>query len=59
MVNELKDGKKFVVGQKIPSSILPFSRQEISNKKFESKHASILRILTKWASYLEEKLKDP
>jgi hypothetical protein len=42
------------LGQKIPASLKPFTRQEITNKQFSAKHSSILRILTKWAGYLED-----
>jgi hypothetical protein len=43
---------KFALGQKVPASVKPYSRQEIANKQFVAKHSSILRILTKWAGYL-------
>ena len=36
-----------------------FSRQEIASKQFSAKHSSILRILTKWAGYLQEIFDDP
>jgi hypothetical protein len=48
----MKASKHFAFGQKIPASVKPFGKQEILNKEFRAKHASILRILTKWAGYL-------
>ena len=49
----MKENRMFLLGQKIPASVKPFDKQEISNKQFTSKHASVLRTLTKWAGYLE------
>ena len=50
----MKGRKEYALGQKIPATIKPFNRQEISSKQFSAKHSSILRVLTKWASGLEE-----
>ena len=55
----MKRGKKYAIGQKIPSFVKPFSKQEVSNKEFTSSHSSILRILTKWAEYMEDILRSP
>jgi len=49
----MKTKKKYVLGQKIPASVKVFNRQELMSKQFIAKHSSILRILTKWAGYLE------
>jgi hypothetical protein len=51
--------KAYAFGQKIPAAVRPFSKQEICNKQFTAKHSSILRILTKWADYLEEIFDNP
>jgi predicted secreted Zn-dependent protease len=32
----------------------PFSKHEILNKQFSAKHSSVLRVMTKWAQYLED-----
>jgi tRNA/tmRNA/rRNA uracil-C5-methylase (TrmA/RlmC/RlmD family) len=58
---EAASGKKksYAFGQKIPAEVRSFNRQEISNKQFTAKHSSILRILTKWAGYLEEIFDNP
>jgi hypothetical protein len=53
-ISEMRLSKQFSIGQKIPASVNPFNRQEIASKQFSAKHSSILRILTKWAGYLEE-----
>ena len=55
----MKKKKNFGIGQKIPASVKTFSREEITNKQFTAKHSSILRILTKWAGYLENVFKNP
>jgi hemerythrin len=55
----MKHEKQYALGQKIPASVKLFSRHEIANKQFSAQHSSILRILTKWAEYLEEIFKDP
>ena len=49
----MKMKKTYALGQKIPSFVKVFNRQEIQNKQFSAKHSSILRIMTKWAGYLE------
>ena len=43
-----------MLGQKIPSFVKIFNRQDLENKNFQAKHSSILRILTKWAENLEK-----
>ena len=50
----MKTKNKFALGQKIPASVKMFDRKEIETKQFKAKHSSILRILTKWAVYLED-----
>ena len=50
----MKKKMQFKLGQKIPASVKAFNRHEVANKQFFAKHSSILRILTKWAGYLEE-----
>ena len=55
----MKASKQFALGQKIPTSVRPFNRQEIANKQFTAKHSSVLRILTKWAGYLEDIFSNP
>ena len=51
-IAKLKTEKKYILGQKIPASVKPFSKQELVGKQFSAKHSSVLRILTKWAGYL-------
>ena len=48
----MKKGQKYALGQKIPASVKPFTRQEITSHQFSARHSSVLRILTKWAGYL-------
>jgi hypothetical protein len=55
----MKSGRQYALGQKIPSSIKTFGKQEIAGKQFSARHSSMLRILTKWAEYLEEIFKIP
>jgi hypothetical protein len=55
----MKAEKQYALGPKIPSFVKPFSRQEIASKQFSARHSSMLRILTKWAEYLEEIFKAP
>jgi transposase len=55
----MKALKHYALGPKIPSSVKPFSKQEIDTKQFSARHSSMLRILTKWAEYLEEIFKAP
>lgn len=43
-----------MLGQKIPSYVKEFNKQELICQEFSSKHSSILRILTKWNEYLED-----
>jgi len=50
----LRKDKKYAIAEKIPSYVKKFSRQEVNDKKFTAKHSSVLRILTKWAEYLED-----
>jgi hypothetical protein len=50
----MKKNKPPALGQKIPAAVKAFSRQEIESGQFSAKHSSILRILTKWAGYLED-----
>ena len=51
--------KHYALGQKIPASVKPFTREEIKNKEFSAKHSSVLRILTKWAENLEKIFENP
>jgi len=39
----------FAIDQKIPSSVKPFSKEDISETNFSAKNSAVLRILTKWA----------
>jgi hypothetical protein len=55
----MKASKQFALGQKIPASVKPFSRQEVDHKLFSAKHSSLFRILTKWAESLEAIFKNP
>jgi hypothetical protein len=55
----MKALKLHAMSPKIPSSVKPFSKHEIDNKQFSARHSSMLRILTKWAEYLEEIFKAP
>ena len=48
-----------LLGQKIPVSVKQFSREEIKERNFSAKHSSVLRIMTKWAEYLEGVFKNP
>ena len=52
-IEAMKKKKKYAIGQKIPGFVKPFTKQELNNKQFSASHSSILRILTKWATYLE------
>ena len=56
---KMKSEGKHALGQKLPASMKPFSRQEMETKEFSAKHSSVLRILTKWAEYLEEIFEQP
>lgn len=51
---DLKKEAKYSIGQKIPSYLKEFNRQEMGQQQFTVKHSSILRILTKWNLYLED-----
>ena len=56
----MKSQPNFIlIGQKIPSSVKPYNKLQIAAKEFAGKHSSLLRILTKWAEYLENILKKP
>jgi len=55
----MKTSKSYALGQKIPPSVKTFSKQDIVNQQFTAKHSSILRILTKWADYLEDIFTNP
>jgi hypothetical protein len=55
----MKKDRHFALGHKIPVTVKAFNKQELENKQFTAKHSSILRILTKWAGYLEEVFKNP
>lgn len=48
----------FASCQKIPSEAKPFTVKEIRSGQFRIYHASILRVMTKWAEELEDKIKD-
>jgi len=39
----------FQIGQKLSSSMKPFSNSDIKDKIFSNRESSVLRILTKWA----------
>ena len=52
-IAEMIKAHPVLLGQKIPASVQPFSRQEIKEGQFRAKHSSVLRIMTKWAEYLE------
>lgn len=47
-----------MIGQKIPGYVKEFSKQEISSKDFTVKHSSVLRVMSKWAEYLENLFKN-
>ena len=47
------------ISQKIHSKVRPFTRLELDNREFNCQNSSILRVLTKWAEYLEEVFKNP
>jgi hypothetical protein len=49
----MKKDKNYALGHKIPATVKTFSKQELEYHEFTAKHSSILRILTKWAGYLE------
>jgi hypothetical protein len=51
-IEAMKKNKTYAIGQKIPTFVKTFSKQDIINKVVTAKHESILRILTKWAEYL-------
>ena len=56
----MKGQQNFIlIGQKIPASVKPYSKYQINAKEFAGKHSSLLRILTKWADYLENILQKP
>lgn len=48
----MRKHRDFEIGQKLPSTIRPFSKKDIEDKNFSCKHSSVLRILTKWAENL-------
>lgn len=58
-ISDMKGGKQYAIGQKIPSSVPIFNRQEVASRNFVAKHSSVLRILSKWSYYLEEIFKNP
>lgn len=49
----MKHKHEFAIGQKIPNSVKPFSKKDITDKNFSAKHSAVLRMLTKWAENLE------
>ena len=53
-IPQFKRGNKFALGQKIPAFVKPFSKQEMISGEFSAKHSSVLRLLTKWAGYMED-----
>lgn len=52
-IEEMRKRHDFAIGQKIPSSVKPFSKKDIKDKNFSAKNSTVLRILTKWAENLE------
>ena len=58
-ITKMRKEGKYALGQKLPASMKPFNRQEMETKEFSAKHSSVLRILTKWAEYLEEIFEEP
>jgi hypothetical protein len=58
-ISDIKGERKFAIGQKIPSAVPIFNRQEVASRNFVAKHSSVLRVLSKWSYYLEETFKNP
>jgi hypothetical protein len=58
-IRAMKTKKQYALDQKIPASVKLFSLQEMISKQFSARHSSMLRILTKWAEYLEQIFKGP
>ena len=55
----MKKEGAYALGQKLPALMKTFNRQEMDAKEFSAKHSSVLRLLTKWAHYLEEVFQHP
>lgn len=58
-IENMKETAKFSMGSKIPALVKEFSDLELNSKQFSAKHSSVLRIMTKWAEYLDEFFKSP
>ena len=58
-IEKMKKDKLFAIGQKIPSYVKPFTKNDMREKKLKVKNSAILRILTKWAENLEKIFEDP
>jgi hypothetical protein len=41
------------MGQKLPSGLEPFGKNDLKDRNFTAKHSSVLRVITKWAENLE------
>lgn len=48
--------KQVLIGQKIPIGVPTFSDEDIESSKFKIYDSSILRLLTKWAEELRNKI---
>ena len=54
---KLKDSQKQVlIGHKIPIGVKTFTDEDIYSTKFKAYDSSILRLLTKWADELRNKI---
>ena len=58
-IQKMRTHSQYQIGSKIPNSVKPFTVHQIANKNVAGKHSSILRIMTKWAQYLEGILEKP
>jgi hypothetical protein len=50
---------KYGIAQKIPNYVKPFSVSDIESNNFHVNNSSVLRIMTKWADYLEDIFEKP
>lgn len=48
--------KQILIGQKIPAEVPIFSEEDIEAENFKSLDSSVLRLLTKWAEELRNKV---
>ena len=55
----MKHRHDFAMGQKIPGSVKPFSKKDLTDKNFSAKSSAVLRMLTKWAENLENIFDNP